>query len=130
MLADSPSHYLREPEIMSFLGPVPTVWDETRVLDAKMGDYVIIARRHNQDWYVGAMTDWTGRELQLNFSFLPTGSYQLDEYKDGVNADRSGGDYQRVKSTIDNKTRTSIKLAPGGGWVARIRRLPFPPTVP
>ena len=123
MLADSPSHYLREPEIMSFLGPVPTVWHETRVLDAKMGDYVVIARRHDQDWYVGAMTDWTGRDLELNFSFLPAGRYELDEYKDGPNADRTGSDYQRTKRIVDSKTRMSIKLAPGGGWVARIRRL-------
>jgi alpha-glucosidase len=124
MLADSPSHYLREPEIMNFLGPVPTIWHETRVLHAKMGDYVVVARRHNQDWYVGAMTDWTGRDLQLSFSFLWEGRYELDEYRDGVNADRIGSDYQRVKSIVDNKTRLSIKLAPGGGWAARIRRLP------
>ena len=124
MLADSPSHYLREPEIMEFLGPVPTVWDETRVLDAKMGDYVVIARRHNQDWYVGAMTDWTSRDLQVNLSFLPAGRYELDEYRDGVNADRIGIDYKRVKSIVENKARVSIKLARGGGWAARIRRLP------
>src|SRR5213075_3387355 len=61
MLADSPSHYLREPEVMEFLGPVPTVWDDTKVLAAKMGEYVVIARRHGRDWYVGAMTDWTAR---------------------------------------------------------------------
>ena len=125
MLADSPSHYLREPEIMEFLGPVPTVWHETRVLHAKMGDYVVIARRHNQDWYVGAMTDWTGRDLELSLSFLPAGRYELDEYRDGINADRIGSDYQRVKSIVENKTRLSIKLAPGGGWVARIRKLPL-----
>jgi alpha-glucosidase len=123
MLADSPSHYLREPEIMRFLGPVPTVWDETRVLDAKMGDYVVIARRHNQDWYVGAMTDWTGRDLEVNLSFLPAGRYEMDEYRDGVNANRIGIDYRRVKSTVDNKARVKIKLAPGGGWAARIRNL-------
>jgi alpha-glucosidase len=123
MLADSPSHYLREPEIMNFLGPVPTVWHETLVLDAKMGDYVVIARRRNDDWYIGAMTDWTGRDLQLSLSFLGGGRYELDQYKDGVNAERTGSDYQRVKSIVDNKTRLSIKLAPGGGWAARIRRL-------
>lgn len=123
MLADSPSLYLREPEIMNFLGPVPTVWHETRVLDAKMGDYVVIARRHNQDWYVGAMTDWTARDLQLSFSYLPEGQYELDEYKDGPNADRTGTDYQRVKSVVNNKTQLRIKLAPGGGWAARLRRL-------
>ena len=124
MLADSPSLYLREPEIMNFLGPVPTVWHETRVLHAKMGDYVVIARRHNRDWYVGAMTDWTGRDMQLNFSFLPNGKYELDEYRDGVNADRIGTDYQRVKSIVTSKTAMSIKLAPGGGWAARIRSVP------
>ncbi len=125
MLADSPSHYLREPEIMSFLGPVPAVWHETKVLHAKMGDYVVIARRHNQDWYVGAMTDWTSRELDINLSFLSPGRHALDEYKDGVNADRIGSDYRRVKSIVETKTRLRIELAPGGGWVARIRRLPL-----
>ena len=122
MLADSPSHYLREPEIMRFLGPVPTVWHDTKVLHAKMGDYVVIARRHGQDWYVGALTDWTARDLQLNFSFLPAGKYELEEYQDGVNAGRSGNDYRRVTSIVDNKTRLSIKLASGGGWAARIRK--------
>ena len=122
MLADSPSHYLREPEIMRFLGPVPTVWDETKVLHAKMGDYVAIARRHKQDWYVGAMTDWTARELEIDFSFLPNGKHELEEYQDGVNADRFGSDYRRVTRVVDNKTRLAIKLGPGGGWVAWIRK--------
>ena len=90
-----------------------------------MGDYVVIARRHNQDWYVGAMTDWTSRELDINLSFLPPGRHELDEYKDGVNADRIGSDYRRVQSIVETKTRLRIKLAPGGGWVARIRRLPL-----
>jgi alpha-glucosidase len=120
MLADSPSHYLREPEIMRFLGPVPTVWHETKVLDAKMGDYVVIARRYGQDWYVGALTDWTARDLQLDLSFLPRGKHELEQYQDGVNAVRSGNDYRRVTTTVDNKTRLSIKLASGGGWVGRI----------
>jgi alpha-glucosidase len=124
MLADSPSHYLREPEIMRFLGPVPTVWHDTKVLHAKIGDYVVIARRHDEDWYVGALTDWTARELQLDFSFLPNGKYELEEYRDGVNADRSGNDYQRRTSVVDNKSRLSIKLASGGGWAGRIIRTP------
>jgi alpha-glucosidase len=128
MLADSPSHYLREPEIMRFLGPVPTVWHDTKVLHAKIGDYVVIARRHDEDWYVGALTDWTARELQLDFSFLPNGKYKLEEYRDGMNADRSGNDYQRRTSVVDNKSRLSIKLASGGGWAGRIIRTPKTPT--
>src|SRR5216684_5516558 len=88
MLADSPSNYLREPEMMEFLGPVPTVWDETKVIDGKIGEYVVVARRHGQDWYIGAMTDWTARQLEIDLSFLAEGHSRMDEYQDGPNADR------------------------------------------
>jgi alpha-glucosidase len=120
MLADTPSNYLREPEIMEFLGPVPSVWDETRVLDGKVGDFVLTARRNGKDWYVGAMTDWTARELEVDFSFLPAGTLQMEAYQDGVNADRRGEDYLRVKSTVKRSSKLKIRLASGGGWVARI----------
>jgi alpha-glucosidase len=120
MLADTPSNYLREPETMEFLGPVPSVWDETRVLDAKIGDYVVVARRHGREWYIGAMTDWTAREFEIDFSFLPQGGHQLDAYQDGMNADKYGADYKRVKSSVTRSTKLKIKLAPGGGWAARI----------
>ncbi len=122
MLADSPSHYLREPEVMEFLGPVPTVWDETKVLDAKIGDYVVIARRHGRDWYVGAMTDWTPRELEIDLSFLPDGKFQMESYQDGANADRFGSDYNREKSVVDRTTRLKFKMAAGGGFAARIHK--------
>jgi len=121
MLADSPSNYLREPETMEFLGPVPTVWDETRVLDARIGDYVAVARRHGRDWYVGAMTDWTARDLEIDLSFLPAGAFELDAYADGVNADRWASDYARTKSEVDRTRRVKIRLAEGGGWAARLR---------
>ena len=121
MLADSPSRYLREPEIMQLLGPMPTVWDETRVLEAKIGDYVVIARRHGRDWYIGAMTDWTGRDLNIDLSFLPAGNFQMVGYQDGANADRLGSDYKKVTSTVTNKSKVAIKLARGGGWAAQIR---------
>ena len=121
MLADSPSNYLREPEAMEFLGPVPTVWDETRVLDGKIGDYVAVARRHGRDWYVGAMTDWTARDLEIDLSFLPAGSFELDAYADGVNADRWASDYARTKSDVDRTRRVRVHLAEGGGWAARLR---------
>ena len=124
MLADSPSHYLREPEIMEFLGPVPTVWDETKVLDAKLGEYVLIARRSGREWYVGAMTDWTARDLEIDFSFLSAGSYEMESYEDGVNAGRFGNDYLKTKRNVDKATKLKIKLADGGGWAARIRPKP------
>jgi alpha-glucosidase len=120
MLADSPSHYLREPEVMEFLGPVPTVWDETRVLDARMGDYVVVARRHGREWYVGAMTDWTARDFEIDLSFLAEGSFQMEAYQDGANASRYGNDYRKVKSQVNKTTKLKIRLAEGGGWAARI----------
>jgi alpha-glucosidase len=120
MLADSPSNYLREPEAMEFLAPVPTEWDETKVLDARIADYVAVARRNGRDWYVGTMTDWTPRELDLDFSFLPDGNFSMTSYQDGVNADRSGSDYKMEKRQINRATKLKIKLAPGGGWAARI----------
>ena len=120
MLADSPSHYIREPETMKFLQPVPTVWDETRVLGAELGNYVSIARRRGQDWYVGAMTDWTSRTLDIDFSFLPSGRFQMIAYEDGPNADKMGHDYKVTIKDIDRTTKLTIRLASGGGWAARI----------
>lgn len=120
MLADSPSNYLREAEAMEFLAPIPTVWDDTRVLDARIADYVAVARRNGRDWYVGAMNDWTAREMEIDFSFLPEGDFAMTSYRDGVNADRYGSDYRMEKSVVNRSMKMKIKLAPGGGWAARI----------
>jgi alpha-glucosidase len=120
MLSDSPSNYMREPEIMEFLAPVPTEWDETKVLDARIADYVVVARRNGRDWYVGAMTDWTPRTLDVDFSFLPDGNFTMEAYQDGVNADRYASDYKKVTMQVTKTTKLKIELAPGGGWAARI----------
>jgi alpha-glucosidase len=121
MLADSPSNYLREPECMEFLAKVPTVWDQTKVLDAKVADYVLVARKNGDEWYVGAMTDWTGRELTVDFSFLEPGRHSIDIYEDGINADRFGNDYKKETREVSNQDKMKIELAPGGGWAAIIK---------
>lgn len=123
MLADSPSRYLNEPDVMFFLAPVPSVWDETRVLDGRIGDYVVVARRHGIDWYVGAMTDWTEREVEIDFSFLGTGSYQLLAYQDGTNADRIGSDYKKTSTTVNRATKIRVRMAGGGGWAGRLFKM-------
>jgi len=120
MLSDSPSNYEREPEAMEFLAAVPTVWDETKVLDGKIADYVLVARRSGKEWYIGAMSDWTPRELDVDFSFLPEGTFRMQWYEDGVNADRMAGDYKMKSSEVSKSTKLKIKLAPGGGWAARL----------
>ena len=120
MLSDSPSNYLREPEIMDFLGPVPTEWDETKVLDARIADYVVVARRNGREWYVGAMTDWTSRTLDIDLSFLPDGNFTMDAYQDGINADRNASDYRKTSIQVNKGTKLKLSLASGGGWAARI----------
>jgi len=101
---------------------VPSVWDETRVLQAKLGDYVAIARRRGDEWWIGAITDDDERSLSIDLSFLPAGSYELDAFADGPNADRWGGDYQRSKTRVDRTTGFNLRLGPGGGWAARLVR--------
>jgi len=111
---------MREPEIMNFLDAVPTVWDETKALDGEIGQYVVSARRNGNNWYVGAMTSWTPRDLVIDFSFLPAGNFHLQAYQDGINADRVGSDYKKIEMTVTKDTKLKVHLAPGGGWAARI----------
>ena len=88
-----------------------------------MGDYLLVARRKGRDWYVGAMTDWTARELEVDFSFLPDGTFQLDAFEDGPNANQRASDYQKVTSRVTKAAKLKISLAEGGGWVARIHQV-------
>lgn len=120
MLADNPSNYLRESECTEFLSRIPTVWEQTRVLAASVGDYVIVARKNGNDWSIGAMSDEETREFTLDFSFLEEGQYFMEMIEDGVNADRYASDYKKVTATISSTDQLKIKLAPGGGWVARL----------
>jgi alpha-glucosidase len=129
MLADSPSNYRREPESLEFLSMVPTVWDETRVLSAAVGEHILVARRSGNAWYVGAMTNWSPRDLTVALSFLgdpstPLGAsgWEADIYRDGPNADRAAVDYAREKRAVSPADRLSIHLAPGGGFVMRLTK--------
>lgn len=122
VFADSPSAYLKEMECLKFLSAIPTVWDETLVLDGKVGDYVVIARRKDEEWYVAAMTDWNARELTLELSFLNSGTYIAEIFEDGINAERNANDYNRLEKPVSNADHIKIRLAPGGGWVARIKK--------
>jgi alpha-glucosidase len=126
MLADSPSNYRHEPDAMQFLGPVPSVWDETRVLDGRLGDYVIVARRHGEDWYLGALNDWTPREIEIDLSFLGGGSdsshlmREMISYVDGADADHAAESYQRKLTPVVPGQHVRVRLAAGGGFAARI----------
>ncbi|MDD8019853.1 MAG: glycoside hydrolase family 97 protein [Acidobacteriota bacterium] len=122
MLCDSPSAYLKEPEIMDFLSVVPTIWDETRVLEAKIGDYLVVARKNGEGWYLGGMTDWSPRTFDVKLDFLEAGKNWLAEiWQDGINADRYAGDYKKLKMEVSSGSSLKINLAPGGGVVIRFR---------
>ncbi|MBO5546006.1 MAG: glycoside hydrolase family 97 protein [Bacteroidales bacterium] len=127
MLCDSPSNYLAEPECLQWMAEVPTVWDETVALAGRVGDYAAIARRKGDTWYVGAMTDWEARELEIDLrAFLPAGRYEMEVFRDGPNADRAARDYVRQTQTVTVAAERHIlpvRMAPGGGWTARFRKL-------
>ncbi len=120
MLSDCPSNYMKEQESTNFIVNIPVVWDDLKVFDAKVGDYLLLARRSGKEWFVGALTDWTSRDMDLDLSFLPVGQYSMEIFQDGINADRYASDYKHFKVNVKSGERMKIHLAPGGGWAARI----------
>ena len=120
MLADSPSNYAREQECTDFISKVPVVWDDIKVFQAKVGDYLLLARRSGKEWFVGGLTNWDQRDFDLDLSFLEKGNYSVEIFQDGINADRFGQDYRHTTIEVQQDTKLKIHLAPGGGWAARI----------
>lgn len=122
MLSDNPSNYYREPECMEFLAAVPSVWDETKVLEAKVSDYIAVARRSGDKWFVGALTDWDPREMELKLDFLGEGTYTMKVWKDGLNADKHAADFAQETLEVTAGSTVKVKMAPGGGWAAIIEK--------
>lgn len=120
MLADSPSNYMKEQETTDYIVKIPVIWDDIKGLDGKVGDYLLLARRSGKDWFVGALTDWTSRDMDLDLSFLPAGEYTMDIFQDGVNADQYASDYKHLKTNVKSGDKMKIHLAPGGGYAAKI----------
>ena len=122
MLCDNPSNYLREKESLEFIAGIPVIWDETRVLEGKIGEYVTIARRKGANWYIGGLTNWTPRETTLDLNFLGNDKYQAILFKDGINADRSGRDYKREEFELTTDKQVVIQEAPGGGFALVLKK--------
>lgn len=120
MMCDTPSNYEREQTCTDFIAAVPTVWDETRILDGELGEYVVTARRKGDVWYVGGITNWTERDIEVDLSFLSDGTHQASLFKDGVNAHRIARDYKKESVSVDGQTKLKLHLAPGGGFAMRI----------
>jgi len=116
------SDAIREPELMKFLGRIPTVWDETIILEAVFGEYIVEARRSGDDWYLAAMNNWTPREFSIRLKFLNKGIYIAESASDGINAIRNPQDFKMRISEVNKKDSVTVTLAPGGGFLARISK--------
>ena len=121
MLCDAPTAYEQYPDILTFLGEVPAVWDDTKVVDGKIGEYVVIARKKGKDWYVGALTNWTERKITIDFSFLDKKKYTAKLFLDGVNAHRNAADYQLQQKIVHPTDRFQIQLKSGGGVAIQLK---------
>lgn len=121
MLADSPSNYEQEPDCLEFISSVPTVWDETRVLEGKVGEYIVTARRKGDVWFIGAMTSWTPRDISIDLESLCGGGCEADCYADGDNADAVASDFRRFK--YSDAAPLKVRLAPGGGFAAKVTKV-------
>jgi alpha-glucosidase len=120
MLADNPSNYRKEQACTDFISDIPVVWDEVKVIEARIGDYLVIARRSGAIWYIGGLTDWDARSFNLDLSFIGDGNYKMIIFEDGVNADNYAQDFVRSERTINPSELITIKMAKGGGWTAKI----------
>lgn len=121
MISDSPTAYEKEPEFLKFLASVPVSWNQTVPLQSKVGEYVNIARRKGEEWFVAGMTNWEGREQTIKFDFVDKDkSYLAEIVVDGVNADRIGSDYSMYKKELKLNDTLHVKMAPGGGYAVKL----------
>ncbi len=120
MLCDSPVNYEKEQECTNFISAIPTTWDNTLVFGGEIGKYITTARQKGDTWYVGGLTNWETRTLELDLSFLPEGNYTAELYRDGANANRIASDYKKENITIPVNRKLSINLAQGGGFAMKI----------
>ncbi len=122
MLCESPSTYYKENQTTEFISKIPTVWDETLVLDGNVADFVIIARRSGDTWYIGAMSDENARDVEIDLSFLDDGVCSIESMSDGHNCDRFAQDYLYETNEINKTEKLKVSLASGGGFAAIISK--------
>ena len=122
IFSGNPSQGYMEPGFMELLGSIPTSWDTTIVLQAKVSDYIITARQKGNNWFIGGMSGEKARDIIINYSFLAAGTYRATICKDGINADRNAMDYILEESAIQQNSHIPIHLAPGGGFLIRLKK--------
>ena len=125
MLCDAPTNYLNEQECVDFIASLPVEVDSTFIASGELGKYIVTVRKKDVNWYIGGMTNWDERDVQLDFSFLPEGmSYTAVLFKDGVNANKPAEDYRKETIRIDKDSRLTLHLASGGGFAMKLELCP------
>jgi alpha-glucosidase len=119
MVSDHPAAYKNQPAF-EFIKAAPATWDETRVIDGSPARYVVIARRHGKEWFIGGMTNWDAREIDVPLSFLDAGQYRAEIYRDGPDADRQPKNVEVTNQTVDRTMHLKARLASGGGYAVRL----------
>ena len=120
MLADNPTRYYQNEDCTRFIASVPTTWDETRALEAKAGEYIVVAKRKGSKWFIGGITGETERDFQLKLDFLGAGSHKMTAFKDGVNADYQAMHYNKVEQNVTSSSVVDVHMVKNGGWAAVI----------
>ena len=125
MLCDAPTNYLNEQECVDFMASLPVEVDSTFIASGELGKYIVTVRKKDVNWYIGGMTNWDERDVQLDFSFLPEGvSYTAVLFKDGVNANKQAEDYRKETICINKDSRLTLHLASGGGFAMKLELCP------
>jgi alpha-glucosidase len=120
MLSDSPTRYMQNPDCTEYIASVPVVWDETRILAAHVGEYIVTARRSGGKWFIGAITNGQGRQITVPLNFLSAGSHTLTAFEDGINANRQALDYKKTSRSVTSSDTVTLTLANDGGYAAVI----------
>ncbi len=123
LFAGNPSQGWQESKFMELLGSIPTTWDETKILDGKVEQYIVTARQKGANWFIGGMTDWSARDVNIKFDFLQDGvNYKATICKDGVNAESYAADYILSDTLVKKNDTMKIHLAPGGGFLIKLEK--------
>lgn len=123
VFSGNPSQGLMEPEFMQLLGSFPTTWDETNILEGSIGEFIVTARKNGKDWYIGGMTNWTPREIELATDRIEPGTYNAVLCRDGINADKYPSDYTIENFEWQKGQPLKVFMAPGGGFVLKLTRI-------
>jgi alpha-glucosidase len=118
MVSDSPARYKDQPAF-DFIRHVPAAWDETRAINGMPAEYITLARRNGKEWFLGSMTNWTARDLDIPLAFLGSGKYRAEIYADAADADKYPKNTSIRKETVDSSTHLKAHLAPAGGYAVR-----------